>query len=340
MATFDVTANEPFSFELQGNVVDFRACEHPNAPGRAHAAEGGKALVFRIEDVAKRSDRALKVMKAQHRVKALVQICHRLQTMSSIRGLEACERICLTEENAPKVIKKFPNLRFSILMPWIKGTTWFDRVTARNALSSGDAFWLAHGLASVLADLEARGAAHCDISGGNVIVDGQVQAVTLIDVEDMCGLGLEQPASVPSGTQGYQHVSSGRGQWCLEGDRFAGAVMLSEMLGWQYDEIRQASWGESYFDPQEMQNRRADRYQKLIETLQDLGGGLDGLFARAWSSTRLADCAPLAEWRDALDSLVPKPQVTWKPLIPRSPPVTSQVVGWAPLDLGPKGKGS
>jgi hypothetical protein len=206
----------------------------------------------------------------------------------------------------------------------MQGRTWFDKVWSRNALTRDESLRLALHCASVLVGLEGLRLAHCDISGANVIFDPVTFAIALIDVEDMYGEyrpgePFTQPASVPLGTPGYQHRTSARGQWGAEADRFAGAVLLAEMLGWYDDRVRTEASGESYFEPTELQQPGCPRFGVLREALAALGGPLAALLDRAWRSSALAECPSLAEWRYHIESVSPHAAAA-----PSSGPVT----GW------------
>jgi WD40 repeat protein/tetratricopeptide (TPR) repeat protein len=81
------------------------------------------------------------------------------------------------------------------------------------------------------------------------------------------------------------------------------------MLGWRDVRVREASWGDNYFDPQEMQ-RESERFQTLVTVLEERwGAGVAGLFERAWRSEVLADCATFGEWLVMLPEAVPAPEV-------------------------------
>jgi tRNA A-37 threonylcarbamoyl transferase component Bud32 len=320
MVAFDVTAGEQFCLEIEARTIDFIAREHPNAPGMAHAVEGGKATVFRVTDTATRKDYALKVMRMQHRDPELVAVCERQRALRAARGLAACDRICLTQTTAAGSLQRYHDLEYAILMQWMTGRTWFDAVKSRAGLARDQSLRLALRLASVLQQLERHQLAHCDISGGNVIFDAATLDVELIDVEDMYGPGFARPRAVPAGTQGYQHRTSASGQWCAEGDRFAGAVLLAEMLGWCDRGVRAAAWGESYFDPAELQ-LDCERYALLRAALDAHGAALGALLDRAWRSADLAQCPSLADWHFHLQRLAPRDAEA------------SAVVGWPAIAM-------
>ena len=340
MPTFDLSADDRFILEIDAQRIEFIAREHPNAPGIAHAIEGGKATVYRVTDTATQKDYALKVMKQQHRDPALTDICQRLRALSTVRGLAACDRVCLTDASSGPTVRRYPDLRYAILMQWITGRTWFDTIRSRGQLRMPDALRLGLRLASVLDELEGRKLSHCDIAGGNVIFDPTTFEIELIDVEDVYGPGFERPRAVPLGTQGYQHRKSAGGQWSAEADRFAGAVMLAEMLGWYDHRVRDNAWGETYFEPGELQDENSWRYPILRRALEAFSLSLGILLERAWRSIELAECPSLAEWQRHLETAAP-PDVDrrsvarprWVPLGPVPPPPPPPGATFLPLPI-------
>jgi hypothetical protein len=156
--------------------------------------------------------------------------------------------------------------------------------------------------------------AHCDLSRGNVILDPKLDQIHLVDVEDLYSPWLEQPPLVPAGTPGYQHRESAKkGQWGPLGDRFAGVVLLAEMLGWAHPDVRAQAWGESYFAPNEIQ-QKSERFDILTKALRLYHKGFAEAFEEAWRSDKLEDCPPLKTWYDLLDALPREPVASWAPI--------------------------
>jgi len=117
---------------------------------------------------------------------------------------------------------------------------------------------------------------------------------------------------LPGGSPGYAHRTAPDGLWSPDADRFAGAILLAEMLGQCDEQAHKAAWGENYFDPQEMQ-QDSERFQTLIAVLRERWGrNVAGLLKRAWRSDVLADCATFGEWlvtlpEEVLAVIVPSP---------------------------------
>ena len=132
-----------------------------------------------------------------------------------------------------------------------------------------------------------------------------------MDVEGLYAPGLPRPEVLPSGSAGYAHRTAREGLWGPTADRFAGAVLLAEMLGWGDESVRQACYGETYFDPAEMPGQGSTgeaplrpnppRYRTLTAALaRHYGQPVADLFERAWTSETLADCPTFGEWLVAL----------------------------------------
>lgn len=282
----------------------FRAVAHPAAPAYVHSVEGARAVVYRLrgEDG---GGYALKVIKPRYRERSLVQRCAAVDELKHIPGMAVCERRCLTARTASAALALYPELEFAILMPWVEGDTWYDVLRAgiggARLRDRSAALHTAGHLAAVLDALEAQEVAHCDLSAGNLIVSPAGE-VWLVDVEDVFGRGLTRPPTIPAGTPGYQHRGSMEGMWAAHADRFAGAVLLAEMLGWHDDAVRSATAGDSYFAQAELQQPGSARLALLLTALRAHrgGDGLAALLERAWRAERLEDCPGLGEWHRAL----------------------------------------
>jgi hypothetical protein len=150
--------------------------------------------------------------------------------------------------------------------------------------------------------MEEQGIAHCDLSAPNVMLPllAGGTGVELVDLEGLYAPGMTRPQELSSGSAGYAHRQARGGLWGPEADRFAGAVLLAEMLGWCDPQVVQAAWGESYFAPQEMQ-QDTPRYRTLVAALErGWGSNVARLFERAWRSDSLLDCPTFGEWLVAM----------------------------------------
>ena len=296
--------------ELPVDGMVFVIAEHPAAPGMPYGQEGRQATVYQVVS-ASGERRALKVFKPRFRVPALVTLSQRLVPFATLPGLAVCRRTVLSARRSPDLLRQYPDLTYAVLMPWIHGPTWMEVLVGSRPFTPVQSVNLAHALAEVLAAMEERGLAHTDLSGPNVLLPSldSVQeqglwAVELVDVEQMYGPGLERPEALPGGSSGYAHRSVSGGVWEATADRFAGGVLLSEMLAWCDDEVRRAAWGESYFDPNEMQRLESTRYRVLVDRVKkQWGDGPAKLLEQVWASETLGDCPTFGEWLVTLPDL-------------------------------------
>lgn len=290
---------------------------HPTVPSMAFGQQGKKAIVYQLKKDG--STWALKIFINKYKDSSLVQTCNTLSLLD-INGLEVTERECFTKSSHLHLISKYPEMEYSILMPWVSGSTWFDVIVSKTNLSKKQCKDLAKETSNVLSKLEEQGYAHCDISSGNVIVNTATGKVSFIDVEDMYGPTLPEPKGFPLGTPGYQHksnINNDKGQWCAEGDRFAGAILFAEMLGWHDPKIRDASADEQFFLNSELQDPSSDRYKLLKSTLSNIDLKIANYFEQAWLSKKLDECPSIKEWAEILNfPFVDK----WIPISPPPPP--------------------
>jgi hypothetical protein len=297
--------------ELPIDDSTYQIAEHPAAPGMPYGQEGRAATVYLVTSEGEK--RALKVFKARFRVPGMVSLARRLAPYADLHGLRVCSRNVLTPQRDAALLRPHPDLTYAVLMPWIEGPTWMEVVLSQQALSPEQSLRIARSFGGVLAGMEQEGLAHCDLSGPNLLVPALSQApgaarqnaVELVDVEQLYGRSMEKPQALPGGSPGYAHKTAPVGMWETDSDRFAGAVLVAEMLGWCDERVRNAAWGESYFDPQEIQTE-CERYRVIVQALgEQWGAEVAELFAQAWRSDTQADCPTFGEWLVALPERVP-----------------------------------
>jgi len=341
--SFDVAANDEFLLHLGGVTEHFHIAPHPAAASFVHAMEGGKATVYRLlsdsETDSSGAPRqyALKVMKPVYSVPELANITQNLGRLKALPGLRVCDRRSLTPQSAAATLRKYPELAYSTIMPWIEGKSWFECLLELKdgsfALSKDQSVRLAQNFCAVLGQLERGGLAHCDLSAGNVMLDPATFTLDMVDVEDMFAPGFQPPSALPAGTPGYQHRSSAGGQWSATADRFAAAILLSEMLVLHDPATVRAASLESYFEPGELQTSGSQRYAVMRNAITAYSGRLADLLDRAWQSNTLEECPRIEDWEHALISrhiqfvplpapeAVPEPTPSWSPLrIEEQPP--------------------
>lgn len=291
--------------------VAYTVAEHPAAPGIPYGQEGRAGTVFKL--LGQQNRRALKVFRPVFRVPGMVAVAKRLAAFSQLPGLQVCQRTVLTPNQHYDLLRSYPDLIYSVVMPWIEGPTWVDIVGAQPVLSPLQSLSIAQEFAQVLVRMEQEGLAHCDLSGPNVMLpmlaDPPQLGIQLVDVEQMYGPGLNKPEVVPLGSAGYGHKTAPRGVWDSDADRFSGAVLLAEMLGWCDRRVRDAAWGESYFDPAEVQ-LDGERYNLLLTVLRErYPSEVARLFDLAWHSQTLPDCPAFGYWMVALPDTPDQGQV-------------------------------
>jgi hypothetical protein len=285
--------------------IAYRVAPHPQVSELPYGQEGRQATVYQlIVDAGDNARFALKVFKPRNRVPTLVTLAERLAGHADLPGLRVCRRTVLGARRYADLLHAYPDLTYAVLMPWIDGPSWFDIVAGVRELTAAESLTLARGLAHVLAGLEERGLAHGDLSGPNVLLPVLASAadspVELVDVEQLFGPGLDRPLLLPAGSPGYAHRTASAGLWQPDADRFAGAVLIAEMLSWCEEEVRQTAWGESYFAPDELQ-QEGERYRTLVAALRERWGNASSdLFTQVWESETLADCPTFGDWLVAL----------------------------------------
>ena len=305
--------NPTLATQLHINGSSYSFSEHPAVRELVWGQEGRRGVVYRIEDNRDGEAFALKVFRPAHRRLELIDAAAALTGYSKLPGMRVAEQIVLTRADFDVLIDKYEDLEYAMVMPWIEGATWFDHLNEKRSLTLKESRLLAIHLARILSRLESKGLAHCDLSSANVIIASSLTELDLVDVEDFFGPEMPEPHSLPAGSQGYQHeTSSNGGQWNALGDRFAGALLISEMLGWAHPAVRTRCYSESYFDPQEMQ-QNTTLFRVLRGVLRIHDNRLAKLFEQAWRSSKLEDCPSLKTWYDLLQNLpLDEPVATWQ----------------------------
>jgi hypothetical protein len=328
----------------------YRVAPHPSAPKLPFAQQGRKGTVYQIVRQRDKHPFALKVFVQRFRDARMLKQAKTLSNYATMPGLAVCRRDVLSKAGfGRKTVQKHPDLEFAVLMPWSVGRTWFDVLCSGVQILPSVGIEIARRVANILVGLESKGLAHCDVASGNLLVSIDTLDIYLIDVEDMYGSGFDRPSAPPAGSDGYNHRQvRDQDQWRAAGDRFAGAVIMAEMLCWHHPAFRESSTEDgSFFAAEETQDASLPKYTLLLDTLRtlpnvpdDARNGLVALFERAWLSPTLEDCPTLAEWAATFD-LIPKPTtqlkltddkmawpvVSWKAIKPAIP--TSPIVGFS-----------
>jgi len=248
----------------------------------------------------------LKVFRGKFVNPSLAFHTQQIAKYASIEGLLACDRFIVTPQDHTELLRMEPDLLYAVVMAWIEGPTWLDLLIGKRKLTRKMSHAAAYALAQSLAAMEQRGLAHGDLSAPNVMLPifaeqaagvKPMDYVQLVDLEQMYASHLDRPEHLPAGSPGYApQLHPNVPLWGPLTDRFAGAVLLMEMLGACADSFYEQAWGESYFSPDEMQ-QGSDRYRQLVEEARaNWGDAIASLFIRAWESQELSQCPAFGEW--------------------------------------------
>ena len=297
MKEFNPAPNDPVTIGKRA----YHVMPHPSVPAFAFGQEGRKAFVYQLQNGDGRLY-ALKKFKQAYRLPELVEVCDSLARFAGWQGLEVCDRQCLNMKAHKDVLELYPDLEYAVLMAWIEGSTWYDILVGKRAMTRLDALKTANATAQVLSALEEAGLAHCDIAAPNVIIDLYHGQAHLIDVEDVYAPGFTPPGALPAGTEGYAHKVAPDGLWGPAADRFAGAVLISEMATWFSPKIRETAEDEHYFAASEMQVD-SPRFRLMVDTLNGIQPELGGLLEQSWASDVPEQCPQLHEWYDILNKV-------------------------------------
>jgi hypothetical protein len=285
----------------------YQIAEHPAAPDFPFGQEGRAGIVYQL--VGESEPIALKVFKPRFVTPDLVSLADQIESFAVIPGLSVCHRKVLTPQQDASLLRQAPELTYAVLMPWITGPSWMQILLDKPSFTPQQSLSLAQALTQMLSIMEQKGIAHCDLSAANLLFPSLAGTATqesfspveLVDVEQIYARNLNRPEMIPSGSDGYAHKSvRTERMWNVKADRFAGAVLLAEILSWCEPIIQDAAWGESFFDQHELQ-QSCDRYHLLHQTLgRAWGAHVAGLFQRAWHADLLDDCPTFGEWLIAL----------------------------------------
>jgi hypothetical protein len=272
---------------------------HPASPTRVYAQMGGRGRVFQLKHQGNGQLWALKVFHPRYRVASLVSTAQQLSSVASYEGLRAANRRIL--QAFDPIVRTHPDLAYAMIMPWIKGKTWYDFLV--NAASSGRPFSVAISLQlckrflEVLASLEQSGIAHTDLSPGNVVLELSSRDVQLLDLED-----LYMPGSVNSkvamGSKGYRHPSGDVGKqnfWRAEGDRYAAAVLAAEILVLANNDLARRATDEGFFTDHRLSKQGGNRFGEAKAWLFKVAPTFASIFERAWTANTIEACPRVAE---------------------------------------------
>jgi hypothetical protein len=324
--------------------------EHPNAPGMSHSMEGGRAFVFQVRD--KQGDTfGLKVFKEKFRDDdRITESEAHFRKLERLKGMSAAQRRIVQPTDTGA--KKHPELVSAVLMPWIKGRPW--GVMLLQAQSNGalyakpDAIRLCTDFLETITCLERGKVAHTDISSGNVIFPAP-DTTELVDLEDVYMPGAKRPAHPTPGTPNYQHPAK-QWTWCAEGDRYAAAVLASEILLLSDKNSAKKATDSGYYGGNCDSAEACERFEEALRWFKKEAPDFGDLLHVTWRASSLDKCPPISSFRDAAMKLSSgsrtqvftpsspdEDQDLASPIAsPPSPPESGQII-WEPL-AGPGGK--
>ncbi|HEY7417675.1 MAG TPA: hypothetical protein VH593_21005 [Ktedonobacteraceae bacterium] len=274
---------------------------HPVLLDEVYKVVREQATTYQLRRKADNTLWALKVSNPGYRHPQIEQKTYQICRYAHLPGLQVASRTCLTKFKFPDLISLYPDLEYAVLMPWIAGKTWagcIDDAATSATYTQQFAQELALTVAHTLWTLEANHITHSDIAGDNIIILG-VKHIELIDLENLYEHGSPLPEQPSRGWQGYQHRNmDARGNCRPEGDRYAGAILLTEILTWWKPLVRALTDGDSLF---QLQNEDSSgvlmrRLKAVRSTLREISPGLQYLFDQAWNSYDLAACPDFATW--------------------------------------------
>jgi hypothetical protein len=277
------------------------------SPAFADAREGRAAVVYRLE--CEGSSQALKVFKIGFSRAGSAALDTVLRRVALVPGLMAASRVSIEGPGYQGLLQAHPDLNHAHLMPWVDGPTWQACVVDRRALTVEEAITIARSLASTFAQVESIGVAHCDLSGGNIVLPVLLSRTDyrwpaeLVDLDQLFCPDLDAPVQPTLGSPGYQLTGADR-HWGALGDRYAGGILLAEVLSWPAPDVRAISGAESYYDPASPGDQN-QRRRVQVEALRRMyrSTGLGQLLGRLFSARTLADCPALIEWHEAIFTL-------------------------------------
>jgi hypothetical protein len=331
---FSLSAHERLVLTIEGNPIHFQAVPHPNAPELAHSMESPRSVVWHLQEISNVGGHyGLKLLLQRARGLEIENICRFVARLRNLAGLESCDQICLTHDTAGKTIDSFPELEFSVLMPWLSGTTWFDahagHPRTRN-LSKWQCLHLATSFAEVLATLENQQLSHYDLGPHSVLVDWSANAprTELLGVEHIYGAHLPVPYA-PRVLEYRHRAEKAPG---LASHRFPGALLIAEILSWHDDEIKKifqdAESNDSLFTVDELQDVQNPKFCALLTALRNHHSDLAALLETAWTSATPEQAPTMQLWVETLERVSrTKIEYAWMPP-PPAPQLARQTRCW------------
>lgn len=278
------------------------------AQGLPESRQGKHGTVYQLQAPAG-TKHALKIFTSRYRSPIHARNAPILLPYASIPGLQVCTRTVITPQRDAPLLNQVPELAYAVLMPWVDGITWQEYIQNGEPLTPAQCRIIALSLANLLRIMEQKGIAHCDLAGSNVMLPGlewndqagvvkedRASSAALVDVEHFYAPELSQPEYPPDSLAGYTPQYASQGVWGPLADRFSGAVLLAEMLGWCDSSVRMIAYPNTFFYAGEMQNN-TERFRVLHEAIKNRwGNALAKTFSQVWYSRNQEDCPAFQRW--------------------------------------------
>src|SRR5215213_8276780 len=111
------------SIDLQDESIEFVAVQSEGRPSVFVYAESGKeGTVYKV--LKGEEFYALKVFYPEYRNRRLLENTKKLSRFKDLEGFRVAERTIINHQLFPDLITSYPELHYSVLMPWIEGTVW------------------------------------------------------------------------------------------------------------------------------------------------------------------------------------------------------------------------
>lgn len=189
----------------------------------------------------------------------------------------------------------------TVLSPKAGGMQWSDWLTrlsdSEEAPSAETRRRLVLGLISAIARLEAVDVSHRDLSGGNVLVDGDQPH--LIDWDTACHRSLSFQSNTPVGSTGYMAPWLGTdaaASWSPRADRFSLAILIMECLSVT---AGTKLVGDGNLFRQQDLGKGDQLRPEVLRPLQQFGSAAE-LFRETWLASSFDDCPSPSDWAIAL----------------------------------------
>jgi len=196
----------------------------------------------------------------------------------------------------------------TILMPRVPGMDWAsiadDLRDGSLKLDSPQRLAIVSALASCIHCLEDGGIAHRDLSSGNVFIDLVTGQIWLIDFDSLYHPSLRMPRATTCGTVGYtapyawrREAPDARATWCGTADRYALALLITEILVLQQGGPLSAEGG--IFDQEDLRKRTGPSITFAQGVLKSQWPEHFSLFSAAIDSKGFEDCPTPSTWARA-----------------------------------------